>query len=102
MAEEHARRCTQQTAIHNWPKALVKNASSDRREKHTIECAGTVRCSESQSSPASSKQKAHSCLEQWKACVRESSAISVCASVESHGDGCVRPRLQTVCGNQYP
>ena len=40
-----------------------------------------------QESPASSTYKARSCLEQWKACTRESSAISACVSGESHGDG---------------
>ena len=62
-AAEHA------TAIHNWRKAPVENASSERREQHTIERAVTVSCSESQESPASSKQKAHSRLDQWEPCM---------------------------------
>ena len=74
--------------MQTWPKAPVENASSKRREKHTIERAVNVSCSESQESPASSKEKASNHLDQWKACAREVSAISRHVSAESPSDGC--------------
>ena len=73
--------------MQTWPKAPVENALSERQKQHTIERVVAASCSESPESPASSKYKASDGLDQWKACARESSAISACVSGESHGDG---------------
>ena len=85
--------------MQNWPKAPVENALSERHEQHIIERVVAAACSESQELPASSKEKASYDLEQWKACARESSAISRWSVRKTMAMG-VRPGLPTACGNQ--
>jgi hypothetical protein len=74
--------------MQTWPNAPVENALSDHHEQHIIERIIAARCSECRSSPASSKYKASNDLDLWKACMRESSAISRHVSAESPSDVC--------------